>query len=168
MWGIFGKPLKSYLGYPGSACCTDNMYENFVHFGRCVCCLLPLFVNRQLPCLHTNSRNVLLLPPMHHRKDKIKWLDFGQTPDPENSEPHPGFIWVKSGYSEAIAWCKVQLTKQQNVDLTTDGLWAMPLNTGWVPVKACRLHAGLGKIEEICSQSQAGGCVPQWSPSPCG
>ena len=36
-------------------------------FGRCLCCLLPLFVNRQLPCLHTNSRNVLLLRLMHHR-----------------------------------------------------------------------------------------------------
>ena len=24
----------------------------------------------------------------------------------------------------------------------------------------------LGKVEEICSHSQAGGCVPQWSPSP--
>ena len=30
----------------------------------------------------------------------------------------------------------VQLTKQRNVDLTTDGLWAMPLNTGWMLVKA--------------------------------
>ena len=27
--------------------------------------------------------------------------------------------------------------------------------------------AGLGKTEEICSQSQARGCVPQWSPGPC-
>ena len=35
-----------------------------------------------------------------------------------------------SGYSEAIPWRKVRLTKQRNVDLTTDGLWAMPLNTG--------------------------------------
>ena len=26
------------------------------------------------------------------------------------------------------------------MDLTTDGLWAMPLNTGWVPVKARRLQ----------------------------
>ena len=72
---------------------------------------------------------------MHH-----KWLDFGTTPDPENLQPHPGFVWVKSGYSETIAWRDVQLTKQRNVDLTTDGLWAMPLNTGWVPVKAHRLQ----------------------------
>ena len=33
-----------------------------------------------------------------------------------------------------------RLTKQHNVDLTIDGLWALPLNTGWVPVKACRLQ----------------------------
>ena len=74
------------------------------------------------------------------RDDKIKWLNFGMTPDPENLQPHPGFVWVKSGYSETIAWRKVRLTKQRNVDLTTDGLWAMPLNTGWVPVKARRLQ----------------------------
>ena len=35
---------------------------------------------------------------------------------------------------------KVQLTKKRNVDLTADGLWAMPLNTGWVPVKKHRLQ----------------------------
>ena len=28
--------------------------------------------------------------------------------------------------------------------------------------------AGLGKIEAICSHPQAGWCVPQWGPSPCG
>ena len=74
--------------------------------------------------------------PVLIRDEKIKWLDFGMTPDPQHLQAHPGFVWVKSGYSEAIAWRKVRLTKQQNVDLTTDGLWAMPLNTGWVPVKA--------------------------------
>ena len=78
--------------------------------------------------------------PVLIRDDKIKWLDFGTTPDPENPQPHPGFVWGKSGYSEAIAWRKVRLTKQHNVDLTTDCLWAMPLNTGWVPVKARRLQ----------------------------
>ena len=41
-----------------------------------------------------------------------------------------GFVWVKCGYVEAIAWHKVRPTKQRNVDLTTDGLWAMPLNKG--------------------------------------
>ena len=74
------------------------------------------------------------------RDDKIKWLDFGTTPDPENLQPHHRFVWVKSGYSETIAWRKVQLTKQRNVDLTTYSLWAMPLNMGWVPVKVRRLQ----------------------------
>ena len=112
------------------------MLEIFIRLGRCLCFLLPLFVNRQLPCPHTNSRHVLLI-----RDDKIQWLDFGTAPDPANLQPHPGFVWVKSGYSEAIAWRKVRLTKQRNVDLTTThSLWAMPLNTGWVPVKARRLQ----------------------------
>ena len=62
------------------------------------------------------------------------------TLDPQNLQPHSGFVCVKSGYSEAIPWRKVRLTKQRNVDLKTDGLWAMPLNTGWVPVKARRLQ----------------------------
>ena len=106
--------------------------------------------------------------PVLIRDDKIKWLDFGTNPDPENPQPHPGFVWVKSGYSEtiAIAWCKVQLTKQRNVDLTTDGLWAMPLNG--VGASQGTQAAGLGKTEKICSNSQAGGCVPQWGPCPCG
>ena len=37
-------------------------------------------------------------------------------------------------------WCKVRLTKVWNVDLTTDVLWAMSLNTGRVPMKARRLQ----------------------------
>ena len=86
--------------------------------------------------------------------------------DPENLHAHPGFVWVKSGYSETIAWRKVRLTKQSNVDLTTDRLWAMPLNTGWASQGT--QAAGLGKTEKICSNSQAGGCVPQWGPCPCG
>ena len=52
----------------------------------------------------------------------------------------PGYVWLKSGYSEAIPWRKVRLTKQRNVELTTDGLWAMPLKTGWVPAKERRLQ----------------------------
>ena len=47
---------------------------------------------------------------------------------------------VKSGYNEVIAWHKVRLTKQRNADLKADGLWAMPLSTGWVPVKAHSLQ----------------------------
>ena len=46
---------------------------------------------------------------------------------------------MKSGYT-AIPWRKVRLTKQRNVDLATDGLWAMPLTTGCLPVKERRLQ----------------------------
>ena len=56
-----------------------------------------------------------------------------------------GANWVKvtrdpARQAKKRKWRKVQLTKQRNVDLTTDSLWAMPLNTGWVPVKARRLQ----------------------------
>ena len=64
---IWNALEKGYLEDPRSACCTDDMFEIFVRFGRCLCSLLPLFVNTQLPCLHTNSHHVLLLPPMHHK-----------------------------------------------------------------------------------------------------
>ena len=70
--GYIRKALeKGYLEHPGSACCTDDMFEIFVRFRRCLCCLLPLFFNGQLPCLHTNSRHALLLPGMHH---KSRWI----------------------------------------------------------------------------------------------
>ena len=66
--GYIRKALeKAYLEHPGSACCTDDMLEIFVHFGWCLCCLLPVFVNSQLPCLHTNFLPGLLFPPMHHK-----------------------------------------------------------------------------------------------------
>ena len=65
--GYIRKALeKGYLEHPGSACCTDDMFEIFVHFGWCLCCLLPLFFNRQ-PRLHTNSLHGLLLPLIHHK-----------------------------------------------------------------------------------------------------
>ena len=86
------------------------------------------------------------------RSEGVKWVQVSRDePGQKAKKPrtagsqqpactHEGFVWVKSGYSETVAWRKVRLTKQHNVDLTTDGLWAMPLNTGWVPVKARRLQ----------------------------
>ena len=57
--GYVRKALeKGYSEHPGSACCTDDMFEIFVLFGHCLCCFLPVFVNRQ-PCPHMNSHHVL-------------------------------------------------------------------------------------------------------------
>ena len=65
--GHIRKALEEgYLEHPGFACCANDMFEIFVRFGRCLCCPLPIFVNRQPPCRHTNSHNVLLLPLMRH------------------------------------------------------------------------------------------------------
>ena len=64
--GYIRKALeKGYLEHPGSACCPDSMFEIFVFFGKCLCCLLAVFVNRQPLCPDTNSRHVLLHPRMH-------------------------------------------------------------------------------------------------------
>ena len=69
--GYIRKALeKGYLEHPRSACWTDDMSDIFVRFRRCMCCLLPLFVNRQLPCPHTNLHHGLLLPQTHH---KSRW-----------------------------------------------------------------------------------------------
>jgi len=75
-------------------------------------------------------------------------LDFGSTLDEGNLPPHPGLLWMKAGYSESIPWRKVRLTKQRNVDLTTDGLWAVPL----VGTSGEPQAAGWAKAEKICAQ----------------
>ena len=143
MWGISGKPLKRAIwNTPGLlAGLTTCLIFSSVSDGACVACCLCLLTGSyhvliQIYTSHTDHQQ----QPVLIRDDKVKWLDFGSTPDPVNLQPHPGYVWLKSGYSEAIPWRKVGLIKQRNVDLTTDGLWAMPLNEGWVPVKARRLQ----------------------------
>ena len=84
------------------------------------------------------------------------------TPDPQSLHPQPGFVWVKSGYSETVAWRR--LTKQRNVVLTTDGLWAMPLNTGWVPVKARRLQ-DWEKLKKYVRIHKQDNVCPNWVPA---
>ena len=166
--GYIRKALeKGYLEHPGSACCTDSMSEICVFFGQCLCCLLAVFVNRQPPCPDTNSRHVLLHPQMHRNNLWFaKEHALGVLPGCGlvDVEAHPGFVWVKSGYSEAIAWRKVRLTKQRNVDLTTDGLWAMPLNTGWVPVKARRLQ-DWEKLKKYVPSHKQGDVCPNGVPN---
>ena len=115
------------------------MFEIFVRFGRCTD-FWDLFkwlagAYKSSGCHTDRLQEAVLI-----RDEKFKWLDFGSTPDPVNLQPHAGYVWLKSGYSEAIPWRKVRLTKQRNVNLTTTGLWAMPFNEGWVLVKAQRLQ----------------------------
>ena len=155
MWGIFGKPLKRAIQNTPGLHAVPTTCLRFLSAldGACVACCLFLL---------TGSPHVLIqirTTRCCFRDEKTKWLDFGETPDPENLEAHTGFVWVKSGYSEAIPWRKVQLTKQRNVDLTTDGLWAMPLNTGWVPVKARRLQ-DWGKLKKYVPSHKQGDVCP--------
>ena len=78
--------------------------------------------------------------------------------------PHPAFVWMKAGYSESIQWRKVGLTKQRNVDLTTNGLWAMPLNSGWVPVKSRRLQ-DWQKLKKYVPNNTHGDVCPNGVPA---
>ena len=51
--GYIRKALeKGYLEHPGSACCTDDMFEIFIRFGQCLCCLLLLFVDDNVQYFH--------------------------------------------------------------------------------------------------------------------
>ena len=97
--GYIRKALeKGYLEHPGlhAVLTTCLRFSSLLYDARVACCLL----------LSTGSYHVCHLDdqrkPVFIRDEKIKWLDFGKTPDPENPEAHPGFVWVKSGYSEAI------------------------------------------------------------------
>ena len=65
--GYIRKTLeKGYLEYPGlNAVLTTCL--RFSSVLGCLCCLLPLFVNRQLPYLHTNSLQWLLFLRIHHK-----------------------------------------------------------------------------------------------------
>ena len=129
--GYFRKALeKGYLEHPGSACCTDDMFEIFVRFRQCMCCLLPPFVNRQLTMSSYKFTPRAVASP-----------DAPQKPLMRKRARSWGAEWVQVTHPVPPAHShQVGLLKQRNVDLTTDGLWAMPLNEGWVPVKARRLQ----------------------------
>ena len=76
------------------------------------------------------------------------WTKVSQQPGRQAEKPRTGGSQLTGS----------RLTKQRNVDLTTDGLWAVPLNTGCVPVKARRLqdweklkkHVPIHKQGDLC------------------
>ena len=136
MWGISGKPLKRAIwNTPGLlAGLTTCLRFSSVSDGACVACCLFLLTGSCHVLIQIYTTGCCF--PRRTTKARSggeRWVQVAL-------QPHPGYVWLKSGYSEAIPWRKVGLIKQRNVDLTTDGLWAMPLNEGWVPVKARRLQ----------------------------
>ena len=159
--GIFGTPLKRATRYTPdlSAVLTICLpFFSFLDGARVARCLSAGAYKSSAGHQDHLQKPVLI------RNDKIKWLDFGMTADPQSLQPHPGFVWVKLGYSQTVAWCKVRLTKQRNVDLTTDGLCAMPLNTGWVAVKARRLQ-DWGKLKKYVPIHKRGDVCPNGVPA---
>ena len=151
--GYIRKALeKGYLEHPGSACCTDSMFEIFVFFWTVPVLLAGCF------CQQTATMSGYKFTPR-----AVAAPDAPQQPL-VRKRARSGGVWVKSGYSEAIPWRKVQLTKQRNVDLTTDGLWAMPLNTGWVPVKPRRLQ-DWEKLKKYVPSHKHGDVCPNGVPA---
>ena len=77
MWGIFGTGLHAVL---------TTRLRFFVYFDF-------WNVSKWQGGAYKSSTSHLdhLQNPVLIRDDKIKWLDFGVTQDPENLQPHPGF-----------------------------------------------------------------------------
>ena len=110
MWGIFGKPLKraiwNTLGL--HSVLTTCLRFLSVSDGACVACCLFFSTGAYRS---SGSHKDHQQKPVLIRDEKVKWLEFGSTPDPVNLQPHPGYVCLKSGYSEAIPWRKVGLLK---------------------------------------------------------
>ena len=61
--GYIPKALeKSHSEHPGLHAVLTVCLIFLSFLDVLLCCLLPVFVNTQPPCLHTNSRHVLLRP----------------------------------------------------------------------------------------------------------
>ena len=79
--GYIRKALeKGYLEHPGSACCTDDMFEIFVCFTDFWNVYKWLADAYRFSGSHTDHQQ----KPVLIRDEKVKWLDFGSTPDPVN------------------------------------------------------------------------------------
>ena len=153
--GYIRKALeKGYL--PGSACCRDGMFEIFVLFGWCLCCLLPAFVNRQSLCPGIHSRHVLLHPQMHHRN---LWF----------AKEHA--LGVLPG-CRLVAWWPLAPQKglaqvvHSNLHAPTPSTRFYPLlrpNSGWVPVKSHRLQ-DWQKLKKYVPNNKHGDVCPNGVP----
>ena len=152
MWGIFGKPLKRAIRDTTSLHAVLTICLRFwsILDGACVACCLFLSTGSCHVCIQIHATcccfHRCTTEAFGAQKSTIWGCRLGAGESgrawQEGQKPRTAalFVLLKSGYSEGIAWCKVRLTKQRHVDLTTDGLWAMPLNTGWAPVTERRLQ----------------------------
>ena len=61
---------------------------------------------------------------------------------------------------------QVHFSRQRNIDLITDGLWTVLLNTNGVPVKARKLK-DWEKLKAFFLRRYAWGRLPQRGPSTC-
>ena len=125
--GYIRKVLEmGYLEHPGlhALLTTCFRFSSVLDGVSAACCLF----------LHTNSRNLLLLPLMHHKSLWFtKGLTLGVQTGRVTRHPAKGAKNPRTGGSQQPA-----CSHEEHQILSTAE--AMPLNTGWVPVKACRLQ----------------------------
>ena len=94
-WGIFGNPLKraiwNTLGLHAvlTTCLIFSSVSDgpvFLAASFCQQAATMLDGAYKSSASHLDQQQT----PVLIRDDKIKWLDFGTTPAPENLQPHPG------------------------------------------------------------------------------
>ena len=156
MWGIFGKSLKRAIRNTQLCMVYYRGVRDFRPFWTMPVLLAASF------CQQAATMSSYKFTP-----HAVASPDAPQKPLVRKRARSGGASWVRVTHRTSPSNAKRprtagshRLTKQRNVDLTTDGLWAMPLNTGWVPVKARRLQ-DWGKLKKYVPIQQAGGCVPQ-------
>ena len=100
------------------------MFEIFVPFGRCLCCLLPLFVNRHhvriqihAACCCFTRCTTETRGSQRARSSGATWVQVTREKSPSTAKRPRTAGLRQHAYTH-------QLIKQRNVDLTTDGLRA--------------------------------------------
>ena len=90
MWGIFRKPSKRAIRNTLGLHVVLTTCLRFLSILDGACDFWD--VSKWLAGAYKSSGSHLdhLQAPVLIRDDKIKWLDFGVTPDPQNLQPHPG------------------------------------------------------------------------------
>ena len=160
MWGRFGKPLKRAIWntLPLHAVLTTCLRFSSVLDGACsACCLL----------LSTGSYHVCKFTPW-----AVASPDAPQKPLVRKRARSGGAEWMLVARHWPGSRAKKPLTaglQQPACTHKEHQIVGLPMgHTSQHGVGACESTqaAGLGKIEELCSHSQAGGCLPEWGPGP--
>ena len=155
--GYIRKALeKGYLEHPGSACCADDMFEIFVCFGWCMCCLLPLFFQQAAAMSSYKFTPRAVASP-----------DAPQKPLTRKRARSGGAEWVQVTRHEPGSRAKTPRTsrsqppvcshKEHDILTTAE---ATAFAAQFWDRKTHPTKASQHEIEDICPCPQTGGCLP--------